>query len=705
MKLFSLSILLLLSFNLGSYANPINVIENKTNKPHTKVSENLAKRKKIALLVAVGNYAAEGEYPQITKATRSWRPINSINDVPVVKKALINQGFKNNNIAVIENKQATKAGIVKALKDLIEEASEGDLVLFHYSGHGQQIMDDNGDEVDGYDEALVPYDAAVRFQEKVYEGQSHLRDDELEQFVKELRTKLGPQGHLVFVLDACHSGTATRGLSFARGDHEKLAPEGYKGRTNSESDSWNEKVLKNESMASFVLFSGAAANQLNYEYELNGQSMGSLTFAFYKALTNSSSTSTYNGLFDQVRMTMAAIAPRQNPQMEGSSNSTVLSGDVVAPAVYQSVKHIIDPKNLVLTGGSLLGVFEGSTFVFYPMDKDTAGLKPIAIGRVLKSYALESDIVFDAPVDTAKLKNAWAYLKAKSFGDMALKIKLDINGNDNFKEKLRLHFDTLALVDIVEKNPDLIVESNNSFTASRGEDVLQIFSAQDYLVFETNLALNKDVELEILKIDRALLSYAQAHYLRGLNLSSEKFSAKIEIVPVRVETSGRSATIKERLPLKNFMQDSTIALPLETYMVLKITNTSLSDFYFSIFDIQPDNIIQPVFPSKGRTPEEYRLQAGQSMELNQEIFKISPPLGLDMFKIILTRQPLDLRGLINTRGEGTRSAKGPVSPLETLMSESFKIGSKSRGPDSITLPVEEVTIQSLPYKIFVNPSK
>jgi hypothetical protein len=35
------------------------------------------------------------------------------------------------------------------------------LYIFNSSGHGQQIQDDNGDELDGYDEALIPYDAAA----------------------------------------------------------------------------------------------------------------------------------------------------------------------------------------------------------------------------------------------------------------------------------------------------------------------------------------------------------------------------------------------------------------------------------------------------------------------------------------------------------------------------------------------------------------
>jgi hypothetical protein len=95
------------------------------------------------------------------------------------------------------------------------------------------------------------------------------------------------------------------------------------------------------------------------------------------------------------------------------------------------------------------------------------------------------------------------------------------------------------------------------------------------------------------------------------------------------------------------------------------------------------------------------LQAGKSIEFTNFIFMVGEPFGLDVFKIILTRQPMDFTGLIASRGEGTRSKS---SPLETLFKNSYRIDSKNRGPKSATIPVEQVTIQSLPYYIVAKPS-
>ena len=90
-------------------------------------------------------------------------------------------------------------------------------------------MDDNGDEIDGYDESLVPYDAPMNYQKGVYEGENHLIDDEFGVLLSELREKVGPAGNVLTIIDACYSGTITRGKhsNRIRGTHIKMAPEDY----------------------------------------------------------------------------------------------------------------------------------------------------------------------------------------------------------------------------------------------------------------------------------------------------------------------------------------------------------------------------------------------------------------------------------------------------------------------------------------------
>ncbi|MDZ4203458.1 MAG: caspase family protein, partial [Bacteroidales bacterium] len=77
---------------------------------------------KRALIVAIGDYPVES----------GWKKLNSLNDVTIVKAALIHQGFHEKNIVVLTDKEATRAGIVKALDQMIERSKAGDIVYFHF---------------------------------------------------------------------------------------------------------------------------------------------------------------------------------------------------------------------------------------------------------------------------------------------------------------------------------------------------------------------------------------------------------------------------------------------------------------------------------------------------------------------------------------------------------------------------------------------
>ncbi len=92
---------------------------------------------KVALIVAISKYPVSS----------GWGKLSSSNDIKLIKDALLRQGFKEQNITVVTDKQATYAGISSAFdKYLIEKVKPGDIAVFHFSGHGQQIEDDNGDE-------------------------------------------------------------------------------------------------------------------------------------------------------------------------------------------------------------------------------------------------------------------------------------------------------------------------------------------------------------------------------------------------------------------------------------------------------------------------------------------------------------------------------------------------------------------------------
>ena len=67
-------------------------------------------------------------------------------------------GLLRKNIRTLTDLQATKKAMQSEITRLIGKARAGDVLLLHYSGHGSNVPDRNGDEADRRDEILCPTD-------------------------------------------------------------------------------------------------------------------------------------------------------------------------------------------------------------------------------------------------------------------------------------------------------------------------------------------------------------------------------------------------------------------------------------------------------------------------------------------------------------------------------------------------------------------
>ena len=201
---------------------------------------------------------------------KRWAKINGDKDVPLVQQMLQKVGYT--DIRTLVNKQATKAGIVSAFKKLTAQCAVGDIVYIHFSGHGQQVTDVNGDEgkKDGWDEAWVPYDAYLKYDEKRYKGEKHLIDDELNLLLTAICNKIGDSGKLLVVVDACHSGDSSRGDDIdetVRGvKDEFIIPVKQRGVARKAPERW-------------LTLSACKDYQLNQE--MKSPKAGKLTYALY----------------------------------------------------------------------------------------------------------------------------------------------------------------------------------------------------------------------------------------------------------------------------------------------------------------------------------------------------------------------------------------------------------------------------------------
>jgi len=142
-----------------------------------------------------------------------------VNDANKWSRWLSGQGF---SVDVLKDGQATRSGIMDAIRDAIRSSQPGHVVAIQYSGHGTQLPDEDGGERDELDEALVPHD---------HRKSGYVLDDDIAELCNQI-----PSGvNVTFFMDCCHSGTITRlfagptetaddvRIRFLRPDEEMLA--------------------------------------------------------------------------------------------------------------------------------------------------------------------------------------------------------------------------------------------------------------------------------------------------------------------------------------------------------------------------------------------------------------------------------------------------------------------------------------------------
>ena len=124
-----------------------------------------------------------------------------INDASAVREFLIREGFGPDQVRIladddhVDTVPPTYDNILEGIRWLVKDVTKHDSLFFHFSGHVSAVKDDNGDEKDNQDEAIVPVD---------FDSKGVLLDDTL---LQELVLPLPVDAYLTCLVDCCHSGT------------------------------------------------------------------------------------------------------------------------------------------------------------------------------------------------------------------------------------------------------------------------------------------------------------------------------------------------------------------------------------------------------------------------------------------------------------------------------------------------------------------
>ncbi|XP_072973540.1 metacaspase-1-like [Typha angustifolia] len=215
-----------------------------------------------------------------------------INDAKYMQYLLVHRfKFPESSILMLTEEESDpckipiKSNIMRALRWLMEDCKTGDSLVFHYSGHGSQMRNYTGDEIDGYDETLCPLD---------FEENGMIIDDEInETIVRPL-----PQGaKLHAIVDACHSGTVLDLSFLCRMDRDnQYVWEDHRPR----SGTW-----KGTNGGEAFCFSGCDDAQTSADTSVLSKvtPTGVMTYCFIQAIEQGNAT-TYGSILNSMRTTI-----------------------------------------------------------------------------------------------------------------------------------------------------------------------------------------------------------------------------------------------------------------------------------------------------------------------------------------------------------------------------------------------------------------
>jgi len=239
-----------------------------------------------------------------------------VNDVDDWSRELKSRGF---TVEKLTNSKAKRAEMRSRIAALVKGADYGDCVVIVYSGHGSFVEDLDGDEPDGTDECLCPYDTATK---------GVITDDDL----YELYSARERGVRLIMISDSCHSGTVAKFNPIVtpptlrgRGAPErkvrflppgaflskrKVSALGSRGPSHTSSPPGRHAAL---------LLSGCQDSEFSYDAYFEGRPNGAFSFVALKALKKLPKHASYRDWYEQIRKMLPSQQYPQTPNLYGGS--------------------------------------------------------------------------------------------------------------------------------------------------------------------------------------------------------------------------------------------------------------------------------------------------------------------------------------------------------------------------------------------------
>ncbi len=619
---------------------------------------------KRALIFAIGDYPEESGWPQIA----------SSRDDSLIRKALQNQKFQ--DVVVVRDKAATVNGIKNSLNDLITRSKPGDIVVIHFSSHGEKVEDLTGNKPDGLEASIVgfdarqpPYGTEPTKEEMLKLRKGYFLDNAFGAYVDRLREKLGKNGDVVVFMDLCYAGTGTRGVAKTRGGRPPLVSQGFYTRKRAMADD-NQPVLQlgvESNMASYVVIGAARSNESDNETtDDNQHNVGPLSYAVSKVFCSLDSGMTYLSLFARIQSVMNDKLPQQHPVISGNGQDRKLfGGSFVTQKPYVMIDKI-NGNEITLKGGKFAGLDVGAKVAVYPSGTNNPrDVKSLGTGTVTKAGLYNAVVHLDSRIGLKQAALGWVFVTEQVFKTTPLNVAIANNvGTSVSRGKLSSSFSPNEIIRIQKalKNlPDVKLSLRPDVNIARGKDsgVDSIIISSTGMMFDTLVNASKDTT----RLKKKIKAYNQYCFLKNINVFDPEANLEVKLVPV---INGEPDTLHASSHDTSFTAG-------DKFMIW-VSNKGRRNLYINILDIQPNGVINAILPNNGQGifADDLMIPAGTNFLFKNYIITLYPPYGKEIFKVFASVDKIDLENIATTHGEGKR---GSLRPFEMLVQKSYHLRS------------------------------
>jgi len=605
------------------------------------------------------------------------------NDIKLIQSVLRTRfDFQEEDFIIRLDKQATHTGIENAFKTLIERVQPDDFVYIHYSGHGSQTADLNGDERNGQDQTWVSYGTRQSGRENEKDNYDVL-DDEINAWLAEIYAKTE---QVIFVSDSCHSATVARGkVPVIRGleQDDRFHPLG--------------KMTYTQLKEYHGIHVGAARDK-EFAVEIfgnDGKNYGLFTLHWAIALQLAQVGETWNEVFKRVyTLVVDRRGDAQRPQLEGERYRQVFGGDFSPPVATIAVSNV-KGERVTIQAGAASGVTKGSVYRLHQHPENLARVeitqvetfeskgKTTVVGAfkmgdllVEESHAYHFEpfkVYLSADYPDGKDRPLLQTIQAAFQGNSDLPGYVLTNQPDKMDLRLQLlrpkrGTDGQA---IYENNNDALPKSFPNQTPE-----LWILTPDQHLL-HNKLQIKFDNPNQGLKLLKYNLNHlARLREIKALQNSSRGATQPVTVqtdilTPVKACPSGGNCMQLHDLGLYNKKGTSRLPeigkhrLNKDDILTLTLHNQSKQNYYCYLINISPDGSIYAIYPDPDERMEYALIKAGEKRELISDVVLILKNVGEQTLKLIATTGPMNI-SLLQKEGFNGRNLS-ELNPLERLL--------------------------------------